>query len=224
MADFLIYGLRDPVTNEIRYVGKSSTGRSRPNRHAKLAANLSDQTHRATWIRSLISSGRVYEIIVLQRLLTADGIDTAERWWIAIGRAALGDRLTNGTAGGDGLSDPSSETRKRMSDAQKVRYARPGESERLAYIGRVRTPEQIKKQADSLRRALTPELRERIAKKLREYSKDPSVRERMIVQSRKTAEGLRGIPRSQEVIEKIKATWRAKRYRPSMRLNLARVR
>lgn len=104
----LIYGLRDPRDGAIRYVGKSSTGMKRPKAHSKRAA--SEQTHKAAWIRKLQAAGLQYEIVVLEQLgddCSKDLINAREIAWIALGREALGDRLTNGSDGGDGFDSES---------------------------------------------------------------------------------------------------------------------
>jgi hypothetical protein len=121
---FLIYGLRDPRTGEIRYVGKSTTGLQRPHEHER-PSSLVDRTHKNNWVRSLSKDGFRYEIVVLQVVSAETELNDAERWWIAQGRAALGKRFTNGTDGGDGACGcvKSAETRRRLSEVQKGRKA-----------------------------------------------------------------------------------------------------
>ena len=68
-----------------------------------------------SWIRSLAPD--IPEIVVLEQD-PADGLSTAERRWIATLRAE-GARLTNLTDGGDSGFHPSSETRAKMSAAQR---------------------------------------------------------------------------------------------------------
>lgn len=112
----LIYGLRDPRTGEIRYVGKSRSGLRRPMAHRD-AARLGETCHKANWIRGLLAAGFDYEIVILERP-DADALDDAERRWIAIGRMALGDRLTNATTGGDGGFRMSRDSIERMSKSK----------------------------------------------------------------------------------------------------------
>lgn len=101
---------------EIRYVGKSSSGMLRPLDHRKVSA-LRDQTHKANWIRSMLVDGVEYDIVVLEVLSSAIGLDGAEARWIDVGRAALGDRFTNATGGVGNDSERSPETRARMAAA-----------------------------------------------------------------------------------------------------------
>lgn len=97
MTQNLIYGLIDPRTRLVRYIGLSSTGMHRPAFHKSLAPH--EQTYKANWIKSLHALVLDYEIVVLEEE-PAD-LAQAERWWIAFGRAC-GWPLTNLTSGGDG--------------------------------------------------------------------------------------------------------------------------
>jgi hypothetical protein len=132
----LIYALVDPRTEEIRYIGKSSRGMVRPRQHSQ-AARLTDGTHKANWIKGLVSAGMMFRVSVLEELSEVASLDAAERRWIARGRS-LGWPLTNATDGGDGTlglkfteehrrkiamarlgKQHSPETRARMSTAKK---------------------------------------------------------------------------------------------------------
>ncbi len=109
---YIIYGLRDPYTQEIRYVGKSSSGLKRPKAHFTPSGRRA-RTYCARWLRSL---KRQPDIVVLQVVALRDELANAERAWIAIGRAALGNRLTNLTIGGEGCTGRavSAETRAKL--------------------------------------------------------------------------------------------------------------
>jgi len=53
MTDSFIYGLIDPRTREVRYIGKSARGMQRPLEHSKPCYLRRDRTHKANWIREL---------------------------------------------------------------------------------------------------------------------------------------------------------------------------
>jgi len=74
---YLIYGLRDPRSGEIRYVGQSSTGMARPRSHANPAA-IRRQPHLYVnrWLQKLKGLNLRFEIVVLQSL-GADGVSQA---------------------------------------------------------------------------------------------------------------------------------------------------
>jgi hypothetical protein len=120
----LIYGLIDPRTRLIRYVGLTSRGARRPKEHGRLSC---PDTYCRRWIRELQKLGLDYEITVLEVLTNTDQLNQAERWWIAFGRAC-GWPLTNLTNGG-GLSEEAlikKGQRPQFRKAEKERQARRG--------------------------------------------------------------------------------------------------
>lgn len=114
-----IYGLMDPRTNEIRYVGK--TAGSLVNRLRGHIKDKGSNKHKVNWIKSVLSAGTTPEIFEIERV-DKDNWQEAEIFWIAYFKE-LGAKLTNATAGGDGLSSESwtPEMRQRVSIIQKDR-------------------------------------------------------------------------------------------------------
>lgn len=96
-----IYGLIDPRTEEIRYIGKSSRGMRRAYQHAY--EKYKGKGEKARWIASLQEEGLSYEIITLENVSSREELDARETWWIAWYRP-LG-RLTNVSAGGSYEAD-----------------------------------------------------------------------------------------------------------------------
>ncbi len=96
-----VYGLIDPRTNEVRYIGKTLKGMSRPRSHGKASVLQTVKTHRTNWIKGLVAEGLTFGIVVLE-FCTRENVAQRERDWIAWGRH-LGWRLTNHTDGGDGV-------------------------------------------------------------------------------------------------------------------------
>ncbi len=132
MTNSFIYGLVDPETQELRYVGQTMIGMRRfRNGYRAYAAYCRN------WLKNLKSRGLTPEVVILEE--TAD-LNQAERNWIAFGRA-LGCRLTNMTDGGEGTrlcgadngfygKKHDDETRKRMSEA-KLGKKNPAHSARM---------------------------------------------------------------------------------------------
>lgn len=104
-----IYGLVDPRSGMVRYVGKSDAPQERFRRHLKDAGD----THKSRWMRS-IGAPPVLRILAVVRF---EEWQMHERAWIARMRAA-GCSLTNSTDGGRGPLHPSPETRQRMRSAK----------------------------------------------------------------------------------------------------------
>lgn len=95
-----IYALRDPVTLEIRYVGKTTRSLAVRLRHHLKPKALSVCTHKNSWIRKLLREGH-RPLIELLETVDNQQENQAEIAWIARLRAS-GSDLTNGTNGGDG--------------------------------------------------------------------------------------------------------------------------
>lgn len=138
MNQFLVYGLVDPRTGEVRYIGRSSSGLRRPRMHF-FPSKLTERNHKANWMRSLLSAGVRPEIIVLEEFAFAADTVVAECFWIAQARG-LGWSLTNQTDGGEGASGAirSPETRARISRAVREHLATSGVREQLSTAQRAR--------------------------------------------------------------------------------------
>lgn len=111
-----IYGLVDPRTDEVRYIGKTNNPKRRLQCHIDRARQRVSNNHKNNWIRKLLSLGMRPQIKVL-RICTPDNWAQAEIELIAEARSK-GVRLTNILKGGtqpptwDEIQDP--EKRKRQ--------------------------------------------------------------------------------------------------------------
>jgi hypothetical protein len=171
MAPAIIYGLVDPRTRLIRYVGKSTSGLRRPRRHRRECAG---KTHRERWIAQLRCAGLDYEIAVLE--VSPADLALAERWWIAFGRAS-GWPLTNLTDGGDGAPGRviSEETAAKRSASLRSYYS---------------APESRTKLSDAVKASLaSPSVRAKLSANARAQMSDPTARDhlRAIAASRSSA-------------------------------------
>lgn len=116
---FIIYGLIDPDTKEIRYVGKSSYGLRRPKEHFKPSNYLRQKNHKAHWIKKLVAEGKLPEITILRTATTEEELNLLEIETIKYYRDQ-GNPLTNGTNGGEGSLGwiPTEETKANMAEAR----------------------------------------------------------------------------------------------------------
>jgi hypothetical protein len=101
VRDFLVYALLDPVTREVRYIGKSSSGLARAKAHLEPAYSLRHKGYKKNWLLALRNAGQLPAIIVLSRHTSNEEVLQAEIDYIRLYRA-LGARLTNQTDGGEG--------------------------------------------------------------------------------------------------------------------------
>lgn len=104
-----VYGLHDPRTGELRYIGKSDDPRYR------LIGQLNEDrgTHRCNWIRSLRREGLRPVQVIIDAVPARTDWQTIERAYIAAARRD-GHQLTNGTDGGEGVCGLAPETRERL--------------------------------------------------------------------------------------------------------------
>lgn len=101
-ARVCIYGLVDPRTNELRYVGKTATSlKRRLQRHLNQVARGDRGRHVLFWLASVIARGQSPIIFEIESDLESANWMEAEQFWIAYFRS-IGARLCNLTAGGDG--------------------------------------------------------------------------------------------------------------------------
>lgn len=154
LSRFLVYGLVDPRTEEIRYIGLSTQGLKRPKQHhTPYYLNNETNTHKARWIRQLLSEGLIPDIVVLKQCVSVEEVEAAERDLIAEYRA-LGARLTNLADGGLGPFGVirSEDTKKRMSKAKlgKPRPPHVGEAISRALKGKPpANPEHVRRLGES---------------------------------------------------------------------------
>lgn len=144
----VIYGLVDPRTNQIRYIGKTNQPLN-----SRLSAHLRDMSscHRVHWLNELATLGLRPAIVVLEQVEGAWPWQESERYWIAQAKAD-GWPLTNNTSGGDGVADLPAATRQRISSV---------------WIGRKHSAETKRKiGASSAERRHSPERRARMSAKM----------------------------------------------------------
>lgn len=136
MSQNIIYGLVDPKTGQLRYVGKSMSGMTRPNEHYT-PSNLkkSEGTHKGNWIRQLQRLGLKPEIVVLEECTDAGLLEQSEIFWISYFRF-VGCELTNATNGGIGRlghsHKPSIAARAKIAASQKEMWATPSHRQRMS--------------------------------------------------------------------------------------------
>lgn len=100
MTTNYIYGLVDPRTDELRYVGKSNDPVRRTYNHITDAKKKF--TYRDRWIKQLLDLGLKPKLEILEDGIKDKDWNEIERWWIFMAKAC-GHRLTNGTEGGTGF-------------------------------------------------------------------------------------------------------------------------
>ena len=184
-----IYGLVDPRTLLIRYIGQTIQGHRRTRAHRRDPAN----PYQANWIRQLVSSGLDYQVVVLQRCTHPSQLDDAEVWWIAYGKMSRWP-LTNFADGGRvnrGIR-PSAETRAKLSAAKRGRTVSTETRTKLsqAHKRRLQDPTNRARWL-AINPASTPEHAKRTSRIIKALWADPVSRERIMIKHRAAKPGRR---------------------------------
>jgi NUMOD3 motif len=141
-----IYALCDPRTGIARYIGVT-----KKSLYIRLNGHLQDKKncHRTSWIRHLLAKGCKPTIEPIS-LIDEQYRHDSERFWILFFRE-LGFHLVNSTDGGEGIPNPSEETRKKIGRnrritqelREKLRKANLGNKNSLGRIVSVETRRKI---------------------------------------------------------------------------------
>lgn len=123
MTVFYTYLYRDPKNDTPIYVGKGKGDRAFVHLKAWQRSRI------ANLLRKRVREGFTVEPIIYEEPDEASAL-TAEEFWIAVfGRADLGEgTLLNRTPGGDGMRNPSEETRKKIGAATVGRKCMHGKT------------------------------------------------------------------------------------------------
>lgn len=110
----IIYGLCEPRPNHPRFGQVRYVGKTKHKLADRLSGHLKERhsNRRTVWIARCMADGYVPAIVEIQRA-SADDWQKWECYWIEMFREA-GYDLVNGTAGGDGLHDPTPEVRDKI--------------------------------------------------------------------------------------------------------------
>lgn len=117
---YLIYGLTDKLTGQLKYIGQTTIGlKLRLKRHFDEAKYHRDRiTKKNNWLRKRISQNNLPEIFLIEET-TEQEIDNLEIFYIAYFKS-IGCELLNSTLGGKGhVGTPSKEKRQKYSNGQK---------------------------------------------------------------------------------------------------------
>lgn len=192
MNEFYVYEHWRPDKNVCFYVGKGK------NKRAWDMNNMRNRHHNAV-VSKLTSMGLSVDV----RIIVKD-ISNETAILLEIDRIALYgvDNLTNLTSGGEGMANPTPETRAKISKSQKERFLRPEERGKLLVrlTGRVtsdETKEKLSKIAKG--RKLTDEHK----KKLSESAKKRGIPDAVRVAQIKAVTGKKRAPFSPETLLKM---------------------
>lgn len=156
----IIYCLRCPTSGAVRYIGQTTDIDDRFKRHIKCAT--AGKYYSARWIAKLIREGLRPVIVQLMYVPECFKWQTMERFMIASARH-FDMRLTNSTAGGDGVQIMNEEVRDKMRAASYRNYHN--------------NPDNIKKMSDAARPWINSDENK---KRIRAHNQEPELKERWL--------------------------------------------
>ena len=160
----IIYGLLDPRTSELRYIGLSTRGLARPRQSFAPSMALREGYHKRNWYNQLRRLGLRPSIVVLEYVPDGESLEAAEHKHILHHRS-IGSRLINVTNGGEVIPTLTEGGRAKIVAANR---------------GRVHTKESSARKSVSLKIAFaTPEARRRLSEAHRGRRHSPIAIERM---------------------------------------------
>lgn len=172
METTFIYSLIDPITKEIRYIGKANNLKNRLWAHINEARNIKTKSHKNNWIRSLLRK-EVKPIINLIEEVSIENWINREIYWIAYFKNE-GYDLLNMTQGGECgiISDKCRNALIKYGKRRKKgEYYHTEETKvkiRLKRKNQIITDEQRKKLSERLKgRIITEEHRQKISNALK---------------------------------------------------------
>jgi hypothetical protein len=151
MDKVFIYGLVDPRTNLIRYIGWTPNAKIRYGKH--INESKRETNHKANWIKQLLSLNLKPALIILDEVSVEDW-SLAESAWILYGLEQDWP-LTNMTLGGEGTLGciPSRETRNKMRESgkKKIFSDEHRENMRRAGLGKILSKEARRKVSEAMK-------------------------------------------------------------------------
>lgn len=129
MRPVFIYALCEPGTRTVRYIGKTERLKKRYREH--LSQSVKSKARIGEWIRGLSAPPVLVVLCETSKAFWQDD----EQVYIRSARA-LGMDLVNATDGGDGPTNPTEESRHRMSAASKAVHNTPEMREKMSVIAR----------------------------------------------------------------------------------------
>lgn len=216
MRKVFIYALCEPDSRTVRYIGKTVNLTRRFRDHVR--ESHKSKTYLGNWLKSVLGMGKVPNMVVLCE--TSEDLGSQEEIRYITAARAIGIRLTNATDGGEGMLNPSPETRARMGLAHRGNKYNLGRKLSLEHrakisaagVGRKRSAEsQERINAANRGRRRSAEARARMSaahkgKKLSEKQRAALVGRKLSLEHRaKMSEAQRGRKHSPETCAKISA-------------------
>jgi group I intron endonuclease len=172
-----IYGLVEPKTNTLRYVGKTTDLDRRLRRH--INERFNNNSYKDRWIRKLIDNNEKPEIVLIDFVNNNDW-QYWEKFYISYYKF-IGCKLTNGTKGGD--EPPSTKGRKHTEESKrKMSETKKGKSIPWLNNGKERSVTHKKNLSKSLKGRVSPNKGKKFDDNLKKKLSDASTTKKKVKQ------------------------------------------
>lgn len=176
----LIYGLIDPRTQELRYVGKTTLKpRQRLKTHRYAAREKGKKTYANAWITDLLRNGLDPELFIIDEIPPGDDWIAAEQFYIEYFRF-IGAKLCNLSIGGEGATgychSPESIAKSIRRGSDNAAFGRPMPiATKIALLegGRKLRADPVR-YAEALKRQKAGRNQERLTRLLQSFCADPA--------------------------------------------------
>lgn len=135
---YCCYTLIDTKDFDIFYVGKSSLDRLNDRKSEHIYSSKNKKNYRSNKIRKLLKEGFNFHIIPIKFYLTEEESYQDETNMINLYKN-MGYKLCNTTEGGEGLRNPSVETRKKLAKAASKRFSGLGNPSKMPHVKKLRS-------------------------------------------------------------------------------------
>ena len=137
MNTFYIYSLKNPITNEIRYIGKTGDLHRRLQNH--ISHSKTHNTRICNWIKSLITNN-LLPIIDIIEICNDSNWEEREIYWIQYYKD-LGFNLVNFRKGGN-EPEPSKKQYQKFTKVKDKYVVKRSKNNKLYYLGTFNTEEE----------------------------------------------------------------------------------
>jgi group I intron endonuclease len=183
MDNVFIYGLIDPKSNLLKYIGKTTNLKRRYQRH--ISERFLHDSYKDRWVRKLIENGDKPILILID---TTNKIEWQfwEKFYISYYKY-IGCELTNGTNGGD---EPPSTKGRKHSEESKLKMSNTKKGKPIPWLndGKKRSNQHRVNLSKSLKGRVSPNKNKKFSEHLKQKLSDSSTCKKKVKQIDKNGE------------------------------------
>jgi len=217
----IIYGLIDPRTNQVRYIGKTIQ-----NLRKRLQHHLNENAthHRACWIKGLKSEGLVPNIFEIETVPTGEDWKEYETFWISYFKF-IGSDLVNRTEGGEGVEglQHTDESKQKMSKSHRGKKLPEQHKKKISNTLKelsISNPDVLRPHKG---KTFSEEVRKNMGFASKRRWQDPEFRKTNLIHMQNLAIKRTGLPLSDETRQKISNAHKGKKLSEEHKANIGKT-